>query len=255
MRLSLLALLLASPLTAATRFPEPYSYVKPAPGGRFVFVQLGDAGKEAEAPDDARRQFADLRAKYPATGLYPIDGSAPRWTLDGYAPSDNVFLTADGVHLVRLEGTWWRTKDFPTQGKRLPADVEAAQLAAPAISFFADGKLLKQYTLTDLIETPAKLPHSPEHVLWSAGGGLNETTHRFVYFTQDRQKNVFDYTTGERLEKAAGGLDNPLAGRVLGAAGGLSLAVLAAWAYLVFVRRPARSAPAGMTNDPPITHQ
>lgn len=243
MRLSLFALLLAATPAAATRFPEPYSYVKPAPGGRFVFVQLGDPAKEAEAPADARRQFADLRAKYPATGLYPTDSSAPVWTVDGYAPTDNVFLTSDGVHLVRLEGTWWRTKDFPTQGRRLPADVEAAQLAGPAVSFFAHGKLLKQYTLTDLIEAPASLPHSPEHVLWAAGGAVNEDTRRFVQFTQDRQMNVFDYTTGERLEKRAGGLGNARASWMLGIAGGLTLALLAAWAYLVFGRKRAAPVP------------
>ncbi|MFO0851270.1 MAG: hypothetical protein U0871_22345 [Gemmataceae bacterium] len=239
MRLSVLSLLLVVSPAAAATFPEPYSSTKPAPGGRFVFVQLGDAAKEAEAPADARRQFAELRARYPATGLYPAGGPAPVWTLDGYAPIDNVFLTSDGVHLVRLEGTWWRTKDFPTQGKRLPADVEQAQLAGPAVSFFANGKLLRQYTVADLTEAPARMRHSPEHVLWAAGGGLNEGTKRFVYFTQDGQKNVFDYPTGERLEKVAGGLSNPLAGWAVGAAGGLSLLVLAGWAYLVFGRRKA----------------
>lgn len=239
MRLSVLTLLLVAAPAAATKFPEPYSYTLPVPGGRFVFVQLGDPAKEAETPADARRQFAELRAKYPATGLYPADGTTPVWTVDGFAPRDNLFLTSDGVYLIRLEGTWWRTKDFPTLGKRLPADVEQAQLAGPAVSFFANGKLLRQYTVADLTEVPAKMRHSPEHVLWAAGGGLNEDTKRFVYFTQDGQKNVFDYSTGERLEKVAGGLSNPLAGWAIGVAGGLSLLLLAGWAYLVFVRRAA----------------
>jgi hypothetical protein len=232
-----LVLLLLAPAARAAVFPEPYSWQKDV-GDRWRFVQLGDPAAEAAAPSAAaRRQFEGLRAKYPATGLYPRDGTAPVWTVDGYAPIHNVFPAADGVHLVRVEGRAWVESSFPTQGRRLPPGDEAEQLDAPALTFFAGGRPLRAYTVRDLVANPDKLPHSPRYVLWPAGSALNDATGRYVQFTQDGQKNVFDFRTGERLEKVAGGLANPLAGKVLAAAGGVSLALGVGWAWWAFGRR------------------
>lgn len=232
--------LLAAPASAAV-FPEPLGWQKPV-GDRWVFVQLGDPAAEAAVKSaDARRQFEELRAKYPATGLYPRDGTTPVWTLPGYAPIDNLFASADGVHCARIEGTAWRTQSFPTMGRRLPPGQEAEQLDAPALTFFAAGKSVRTYTARDLVTNPDKLPHSPEHVLWAAGSALNDGTGRFVQFTQDGQKNVFDFRTGERLEKVAGGLSNPLAGKVLAAAGAVSLALGLGWLWWAFGRRKSPS--------------
>ncbi len=234
---TLLALLLLAPAARAAVFPEPLGWMKPV-GDRWVFVQLGDAAKEdAVSSPSARRQFAELRAKYPATGLYPRDGGAAAWTLTGYAPIDNVFPSTDGVHLVRLEGTAWRTQSFPMMGRRLPPGDVGDQLDAPALTFFAAGKPLAQYPVRELLVDPDKLPHTPEHVLWAAGSALNDATGKFVQFTQDGQKNVFTFRTGERLEKVAGGLANPIAGRVLSTAAGLSLLLGVGWLWWAFGRK------------------
>ena len=241
MRVLFALLVLAAPLRAAV-FPEPLGWHKPV-GDRWVFVQLGDPAKEdAVKSADARRQFQELRAKYPATGLYPRDGTAPVWTVPGYTPIDHTFPSADGVHCVRIEGEAWVTQSFPNQGLRLPPGDEADQLAAPALAFFAAGKPVAGYTVRELVSEPRRLPHSKRHVLWPAGAALNDSTGRFVQFTQDGQKNVFDFRTGERLEKVAGGLSNPQAGRYMLVAGLLSLAILLGWAFWAFVPRksPAR---------------
>ena len=238
---TVLALLLLAPTAGAASFPEPLGWFKLV-GDRWVFVQLGDPAKEAAVKSgDARRKFEELRAKYPATGLYPRDGTTPVWTLDGYAPIGDVFPAADGVHLVRIEGTAWVEQGFHTQGNRLSPEVEAEQLDGPAITFFAAGQPLARYTVRDLVVEPRKLPHSPRYVLWSAGGALNDATGRFVLSTQDAQQNVFDFRTGERLRKVAAGLANPLAAWLLSGAFGVSLALAGGWGYWAFGRRKSPS--------------
>lgn len=234
-RAVLVLLLLATPASAAV-FPEPYSWEKPV-GDRWVFVQLGDPAKEAVAPSaDARRQFTELRAKYPATGLYPRDGTTPVWTVEGYAPIEHVFPSADGVHLVRIEGSAWIEVSFPNVSRRLAPEVEAEQLDSLALTFFENGKPLVRYTLRDLIVEPRKLPHSPRYVLWTAGSALNDNTNRYVQFTQDGQMNVFDVRTGQRLEKVARGLANPLARWLLTSASLASLTLALVWVWWVFRR-------------------
>jgi hypothetical protein len=240
-RLTLAALLLvlaAGPASAAGVLNEALSYAKPVPGGRFVLVMLGDLAAEAKQSADARAKFVELRARYPKAGLYQDGSEEPLWTIrDGeYAPYDNVFPASDGVHLVRLDGEWWREKDFTGGRARLPDDEVERQLDAPAVSFFADGKLIRRYTVREVVADPAALPQTPQYVLWSAGGVLNEETGRFVLVTQDSQRVAFDYRTGEIVSRAPAGLGNPLMTALLTAAGILVAAVLAVWAWLVFVR-------------------
>jgi hypothetical protein len=240
--------LAAGPAFAAGVIPEPYSYTEPVADGTFTFVMLGDPSAEERAKDaDARARFRELRGQYPKTGLYRGGSNDLVWALDdpAYAPADNVFVTSDGVSLVRIDGESWRTKDYPG-ASRLPADEERRQLDAPAVSFFTDGKRVRQYTLGELVTDPAALPHSPQHVLWPAGAVLNEDTGRFILFTQDQTRLTFDYRTGELLSRAKGGLGNPMLTGILIACGLLSAAVFGAWAYFVFVRgrRPAATEPA-----------
>src|SRR5581483_4467821 len=127
----------AGPAAAAGVLDEPLSYTKPVPGERFVFVMLGDPEAEAKTSAADRAQFAELRAKYPKSGLYREGSNELVWAIEdgGYAKDYNVFLTSDGVHLVRIDGEWWREKDF-TGGRNLltPEEVQK-QLDGPAVSF------------------------------------------------------------------------------------------------------------------------
>jgi hypothetical protein len=244
--------LAAAPAFAAGRLNEAVSYTKPVPGG-FVFAMLGDPEAEAKASEDARAQFAELRANYPKTGLYKEGSHELVWAVvdGGYAPYDNVLLAADGVHLVRLDGDWWREKDFTGGRARLPDDEVQKQLDAPAVSFFADGKLLKRHTVREVIAKPDELPQTPRYVLWSSGGVLNEDTGRFVLMTQDSHRLTFDYRTGELISRKKAGLGNPLLTTILIASGVLAAAILGVWAWLVFVRKPkVAAAPEGPHRGP-----
>lgn len=248
-RLPLTACLLtlaASPALAAGTLDDAVSYTKPV-GSEFVFVMLGDPEVEAKAKEDARKEFAELRAKYARTGLYRQGSGELVWAIeDGkYAPYENVTLAADGVHLVRLDGDWWREKDFTGGRARLPEDEVQRQLDSPALSFFAGGQLLKQYTIRDLIEKPEMLPETPRYVLWSSGGVLNEQTGRFMLMTQDAHRVTFDYRTGELISRKPAGLANPLLTTVLIASGVMIVLILAVWVWFAFLRRSKAPAAPG----------
>jgi hypothetical protein len=253
-RTSLLVLALsASPVAAAGVIPEPTSYAKPVPGGKYVFVMLGNAAVEqdpAKVKDAADRdRFRDLRLKYPVTGLYREGTNDLVWAVEGdaFAPLDAVFPASDGVHLVRVDGEWWKTKDFPGGRLRPSAEEQQRQLDAPGVSFFAHGKRLKAHPVRELVDDPAKLEFSPDHVLWMASAVLNEDTGRFLLFTQDANRVTFDYKTGDVISKQKAGMSNPLARGVLIACAILSAGVLAGWAWFAFGRRrrPAGLDPVG----------
>ncbi len=247
----------------APALPEPVSYAKPSPDGTRVFVAHGSIEYEAKLKDAHTREFAaGVRAKYPQPGVYAAGdpptlltppgnprplaavvgiaptADAPAWPWDRYTPDDNVFLTADGSVLVRIEGNWWKTKAYPA-GKRLPAEVEEAQLTAPAVTFlFADGRPPRTYMLNELVDNPAELSHSPEHVLWPAGAALDPRTNQFHLFTQDSNKITFDATTGEVVQKVKNGWGNPMAKTVLAVVGGLTLLLLVGLAWYIVKAKP-----------------
>lgn len=234
-----LSLALAGPLLAQGKIGEALGYTKPVGGGAYTFVMLGDAAAEAKVTDPAAKaKFEALRQKYPATGLYRGDTAELVWAVEGggFSPYDYTFPASDGVHLVRFEGDWWQTKDFPG-ATRLPPDEEKRQLDGPGLGFYANGKLLRRYTVRELVTDSEKLPHTPRHVLWTSGGVLNEEKGTFLLLTQDSYRITLDYRTGELLSKAPGGLGNPLMTPILVACGVLSALLLGAWAYFAFLRK------------------
>ena len=167
--------------------------------------------------------------------MYQGQGNEFVWSLDGpYAPYDNVFIAKDGKYLIRIDGDWYQTKDHPyPSGRRIDAKIENAQLDSPAVSFFAGGKLLKQYSVNDVVTTPESIPHSPEHVLWSAGGILNEEQGWFNLIVKDDHILRFDYTTGELLAKDEAGLNNPIVTPILISMGVITVVILVVWVWFI----------------------
>ena len=237
---ALLALLFtAGPASAAGKFPKPMSYARPV-GEAFVFVQLGDPAEEAKhGTSEQRRKFAELRAKYTAPGLYRV-GDAPEfvWGMPAaeYVPYDLGFVTADGNNLVRVEGDFWQTESF-VGGIRPTAAAMQKLLDAPALSFYDKGQLTKRYVLSEFIDDTDVLKHTPEHLIWFAGGYLNESNGRFRMDTQSPMRFVFDARTGELVEKSGVGLANPFLHRILLACGAMMLAIFLGWLAFVWKRR------------------
>ena len=239
------ALVLLSSATAALAapLPEPVSYAKPTPGDRFVLAVFGSPEAEAKLKDgDNKRHAAGVRAKYPVAGMYRDDQLV--YPLDGYAPDDNVYLTGDGRYVIRIEGDWWKTKAY-TGGTRLPAEVEQKQLDAPAISFFADGQLLKSHPLKSLITDPLMLQHSPEHIVWPSGAVLREEQGDFLLYTQDTNRTTFDYRTGVVTATEKMGYGSRFGQTLILVTLGLTLLLLLAWALYAFrsIRRSRAAEP------------
>jgi hypothetical protein len=249
---SLGALLVASVASAAS-LPEPLSYAKPAPGGRFVLVVFGSPEAEAKLKDgDNKRHSAGVRAKYAVPGMYrATDDEHPPlvYPLEGYVPDENVSITSDGRTVVRIEGDWWRTKAYPV-GQRLSAEVERKQLDAPAISFFRDGKLLKSYPLRDLVTDAAAMSHSPEHILWHGGGVLREEAGLFLLDMQDTNRITFDVRTGEIVSKEKLGFGGRLGQTMISVTLGLVVLLGLAWGTYAFLRLRTRRASGSVPLSP-----
>jgi hypothetical protein len=225
--------------SANQSIPEPVSYAKPTADGKHVLAAHGDPAAEEKLKDAAMRSYAaEVRAKYPLPGLYRLNPSELVYRLDGYSPDDQVYLTADGQHVVRIEGDWWKTKAYPA-GKRLPAEAEQAQLDAAAVRCFTDGKLTHEYRLRELVTDPDKLPHSPDHILWPAGAVLNADAGKFHLFTQDSNRITIDVATGEIVERTKTGIGNPLARWLLTVTIGLTVALAGVLTWFTFFKRRA----------------
>jgi hypothetical protein len=134
---------------------------------KYIFVMLGNIGPQG----DLLRQSG----KYPLSGLYLNDGSrTPLWTVDwpGF-----VILPADGIHLVR-RGPWPRHEEGYND---------------EALSFFAKGKLLKRYSVRDLVDFPWLLPRSVSHYAWEqvlpANSPFDKVTFRLLDGSESYEEN------------------------------------------------------------------
>ena len=242
MRSALLILLAAAAAAPAVDpLPEPTSYAKPAPGGKFQLVQLGNRAAEEKfaGPAEARR-FADLRAKFPRPGLYTAtDPPELVWALPDaeFAPIDHVFPAPDGIHLVRIDGEFWKTLAYTGGRVGPPPEARALLIDGPAVSFFAAGRLTKRYTVRDLIRAPEEMHITPQHLLWYASGKLNPDTLRFTLFTQESVRHTFDARTGELLRTDGVGLSNPLARQILVACAAATAVIFGGWLVFAYRRR------------------
>ena len=147
--------------------PPFESYQRVVGDGKYVFVML----YEHSAP-----LMSSSGKQYPSSGMYLADGSnVPIWTVDGYWFAGGLFISSDGDHLVR------------------------AGILAPetAVEFYEQGKLLKRYTVADLVKDAERLPpRSTSHIKWEKNISFDETLDKLTIVTIDEQKYVFDVKTG-----------------------------------------------------------
>jgi hypothetical protein len=143
----------------------PQSYELLAPGGKYVFVMIAP-GAGAQGVGRA----------FPQSGMYRNGGSVePLWTVGWYAR--NVEVASDGIHLVR-HGPW------------------ASSVHDEAISFFANGNLLRTFPIRELVDDTAKLERSVSHFLWREGGQLDDAGLSYALKTKDGNRFLFDVRTG-----------------------------------------------------------
>lgn len=166
---------------------SPHSWERVVGAHRFVMLSRYDQASEER--------------RYPASGLYPIDGPPePLWTVDWYAYEGEVFLSPDGEYLVRM-GPW------PSGGK----------FDELAVAFHRNGALTRSYRVHDLVENPATLPQSVSHYQWHERVTFDPGHLRLTVATIPGITYLFDAATGEILSPRASASDDVAPGM----AGGL----------------------------------
>jgi len=234
--------------SATSAFPEPLSYAKPSTDGKFVFVVFGNPKDEAAMSDGAMKEkVLAARATYPTPGMYAADDpTKPLWESDTlYAPDENVYVPAGGEYVVRLDGEWWKTRNYVAgQRGRLPAEKEQAQLDAPAVSFLSKAGV-RSYPLKEVARDKDRLPHSPDHIIWPGGAVLNEKTGEFCLYTQDAHRVVFDARTGDILSSGEVGFGSRFAQNTVMVTIALTVVMAVGWAAYAWKRRKPPPDPVG----------
>ena len=90
-------------------------------------------------------------------------------------------VASDGVHIVR-HGPW------------------ASSTNDEAFSSFANGKLIREYKIKELIDIKFLLPHSVSHFTWAESENIDDSVMRYLVNTKDGNSFVFDLRTGAIIE-------------------------------------------------------
>jgi hypothetical protein len=171
--------LCATPARADKPGP-PFSYRVVSGNGAYVLVMLPPRNEEEDPRhwiEDKANEIRAIRAQYSQSGLYRNDGSkAPLWTVDWYAFT--IHVASDGIHLVR-RGPW------------------ASRYNDEAVSFLANGRLLRTYRIDELVESPKSLPHSVSHFQWLERDAFNDDELRYTVWTKEGKRIDFNVKTGE----------------------------------------------------------
>lgn len=184
--LACVLLLLAAPAILAAPLEPPCPYTVESEDKKQIFVMLtapveGECG--ARSPSEAEARKA-LRTKYRQSGLYENgDPEKLRWTIDEDWSYPNVFVANDGVHVV-LIATFGRDS------------------SAEAFRIHQNGKMLRKYTIGELVRDKSALRFMHSTVLWSKNMSLNDRTSRFNLETVDGIKYEIDLSTGEIADES-----------------------------------------------------
>jgi len=184
--LLIVGLSVASPALAFSPAP-PRSYKQVAPGGKYVFVMIAPVTVEQDVQnrdEETTGRILEIRRMYTMSGMYRNDGSTePLWMVGWYA--HGVHLAPDGVHLIRhgME-PWLRSGDG------------TPNLTAEAVSFFANGRLLRTYTVGELVDDPGPLQRSAADYFWQIDEQMNGN-FEFTLTAHNGNRLVFDVRTGE----------------------------------------------------------
>jgi hypothetical protein len=187
--IALAAVTVGSP-AVAEYIPPSHSYRFIVGGGKYIFVMLDPTRREEsnywrpETPDRVRQ----IHRTYSRSGLYRNDGSTePLWTVEwfvsDYWNTPSVHIALDGVHMIR-PGRW------------------VTSLEREGVDFYADGKLLRSYTVRELVSDPASLSRTGGgRILWLEDCGFTSSGTEYTLRTNDGNRFVFDVRTGEIISE------------------------------------------------------
>ncbi|MHC4757450.1 MAG: hypothetical protein ACYTE8_02225 [Planctomycetota bacterium] len=177
---AVLGLFLLVNFTQADLSAPPIPYVRASQQGRFFFKMV-----PAKSTRTGYRQGVEGEAFGVAYSVEKNGSFKERWKTSGWY-SRTVFLSNDGKYLVRIER--FGLGQEPTKD-------------CLAIAFYNKGKLLKEYTTSDLVKDKSKVIKTVSHYMWLAreNGILRlDSQNVFHLKTIDGIIYQFDVTTGER---------------------------------------------------------
>ena len=174
-RIFLLTLLIFScnQSVRADSVAPPRPYKKISKNGEFAFVMLVPSTQICGFLNG----YIQNCGGYTQSGLYRNNGDeTPFWTIGWYAY--DIEISSDGQHLIR-KGPW------------------AGSYDDEAISFFKNGKILKSYTINDLVHFPWLMPHSVSHFMWRSYEGFKDSSQTYIIHTLHGEHYIFDVKTGK----------------------------------------------------------
>ena len=162
--IGVLAIAVTGSPTRADSIASPYSYKEVVPSGKYVFVMISPLTIDNDAGgwnEETAAGIREIRRNYKRSGMYRNDGSTePLWTVDWYA---GVVVASDGVHLIR-HGPWPALPESWYKGPLGPA------LDQEALSFFANGQLVRTYRIGELVKDPDRLPRRSSAISSAVSG-------------------------------------------------------------------------------------
>jgi hypothetical protein len=225
---SVLTLITAAAACSAARadtFAPASSYKQVTQDGKYVLVMIPPMGITLGGRGDLTEEGRGIREKYPHSGLYRNDGSTdPLWTFD-WTPS-GLTVASDGVHMVR-HGSPRRAEDV-------------------VIGFYANGKLLREYRLGELVRDTSRFPQSGSGILMGVieESRLDNTRLEFTLVTGEGNRYVFDVRNGEVVSGPRTGeiVRDPRAARSWWWLGVLLAVLVVVGLYVWYVLRSGRAA-------------
>lgn len=194
--LAVLVALVTAPSARADSPASPYTYRVTSANGKYAFVMLSPNSVDDECREWNEATAAEirrLRCEYAVSGLYPANESARAlWTVDWYR--HGVEVASDGVHLLRGGPCPYLPRDRDGPGSE--------ELATEAVSFFANGRLIRTYSIGELVDRPDELPRSVTHFNWLREASLDDERSEYTVVTLDGNRFVFDLRTGDIVSQS-----------------------------------------------------
>lgn len=172
--LSMLVTVLAAP-AQADRPARPMRYVTVAPDGLSLFIMVPDTQRTGDT----------VPAHGRALRLGEAGDLEPLWQVTGWY--GRTYLASGGEFLVR-EGPW--ASEPPDQ--------------ALALAFYAQGRELRSYVVSELLDDPQSVVRSVSHYQWQgrqAGYPRLTDGGRFMLTTVEGDLLTFDVRTGEIIDR------------------------------------------------------
>lgn len=182
MRFVFLILLFVSSYVLADKSVAPYVKLTASDNGKFYFVIYPSKWEWQSG------EYKAISAPYGIAFRVLPDGSGEKiWETNGWY-AFQVYLSHDGKYLARVNSN--PSGSAPTDDDRV-------------VAFYADGKLLREYSSKELVKNTEKVERSVSHYYWASNNrDLPKIDYGYVFKIETIENRLysFDMKTGEMLK-------------------------------------------------------